>query len=205
MIAQGAADEALFLSGALALDLVNTEMIVRGKKRDVLSSPDALARWWEKARTQHPENAEVKGVGEPIAWNSELLDAVKMLRVTVRTLCTHVVEQHAVEVGDLEGLNSVLALGYPSLERTAQGNVRLVTRLGDEQKGQVLLPIALSALHLFTEYDWQRLHRCKNDRCILFFYDSTKSGTRHWCSLGCMNRFRSIQHYKVTKKQASLH
>jgi len=203
--AQGAANEALFLSGSLALDLVNTEMIVRGKKRDVLSSPEALARWWEEARKQHPDSAEVKGVGEPIAWNSELLDAVKMLRMTLRTLSTHLVEQHAVEEGDLELLNGVLALGYPSLERTAQGNVRLVTRLGDEQKGQVLLPIALSAVRLFTQFDWQRLHRCKNDRCILFFYDTTKSGTRHWCCPGCMNRFRSIQHYKVTKKPAPLH
>ncbi len=203
--AQGAANEALFLSGSLALDLVNTEMIVRGKKRDVLSSPDALARWWEEACKQHLDSAEVKGVGEPIAWNSELLDAVKTLRMAVRTLFTHVVEQHAVEEGELEVLNRVLARGYPFLERTAQGRVRLVTRSGDEQKGQVLLPIALSALHLFTESDWQRLHRCKNDRCILFFYDTTKSGTRHWCSPGCMNRFRSIHHYKATKKQASLH
>ena len=202
--AQVAANEALFLSGSLALDLVNTEMIVRGKKRDVLSSPDALARWWEEARKQHPDSVEVKGVVEPIAWNSELLDAVKTLRMTVRTLSTHVVELHAVEEGDLELLNGVLARGYPFLERTAQGNVRLVTRPGDEQKGQVLLPITLSASHLFTESDWQRLHRCKNDRCILFFYDTTKSGTRHWCSPGCMNRFRSIHHYKVTKKQAAL-
>ena len=30
------ASDALFLSGSLALDLVNTEMVVRGKKRDVL-------------------------------------------------------------------------------------------------------------------------------------------------------------------------
>jgi hypothetical protein len=34
----GRASDALFLSGSLALDLANTEMVVRGKKRDVLSS-----------------------------------------------------------------------------------------------------------------------------------------------------------------------
>jgi predicted RNA-binding Zn ribbon-like protein len=62
------------------------------------------------------------------------------------------------------------------------------------------VPIARSALHLFTEADWRRLHQCKHDRCIVFFYDTTKSGTRRWCSPGCMNRARSIQHYRLTRK-----
>jgi len=33
----------------------------------------------------------------------------------------------------------------------------------------VLLPLALSALHLFTQTEYHRLHHCKNERCILFF------------------------------------
>ena len=39
------ARESLSLHGALALDLINTEVVDRGKKRDLLSSPEALARW----------------------------------------------------------------------------------------------------------------------------------------------------------------
>ncbi|GAC1635145.1 MAG: hypothetical protein NVS4B11_37270 [Ktedonobacteraceae bacterium] len=123
-----------------------------------------------------------------------------MLRMALRTLSKHVVEWQTVEGKDLEPINDILALGYSSLERTEQGNVKSVIHLRDPEKGSVLFPIAISALQLFTESDWQRLHKCKNDRCTLFFYDTTKSGTRHWCSLGCMNRSRSIQHYQATKK-----
>jgi predicted RNA-binding Zn ribbon-like protein len=203
---RSSAKEALpSLRGALALDLINTEMLDRGKKRDVLSSPDALARWWEEVYRRYPQEGVGEGPGESVVWTSELLDAVLALRMVLRTLLTHVVEQHAVDEEDLKPINEILALGYSALERTGQGNVKAVMRLRDPEKGSVLIPIALSAVRLFTESDWRRLHQCKHDRCILFFYDTTKSGTRRWCSPGCMNRARSIHHYQLTKKEASLH
>src|SRR5262249_18777495 len=101
---------------------------------------------------------------------------------------------------DLMPVNAILALGYAVLERTGQGNVKAAMQLRDPEQGHVLVPIARSALRLFTEADWQRLHQCKHERCIVFFYDTTKSGTRRWCSPGCMNRARSIQHYQLTRK-----
>lgn len=190
--------------GSLSLSVVNTEALDRGKKRDVLSSPDALARWWGEACRQYPDECVIEGAGEPTAWTRELLDAVQALRMALRTLLTHVVERHAVEEEDLEPVNAILAMGYTSLERTAQGYVKEVIHLRDPEKGRIVFPIALSALRFFTEADWRRLHQCKNDRCIVFFLDATKSGTRRWCSPGCMNRARSIQHYQLTKKGASL-
>ena len=76
-----------------------------------------------------------------------------------------------------------------------------VYRPRDDDQGAVLLPIALSALYLFTQAEYHRLHHCKNERCILFFYDTTKSATRQWCSLECMNRARSLQHYRQVKEE----
>ena len=197
---QQAADEALFLSGSLALDLVNTELIIRGKRRDVLTSPDVLAAWWNEVSKQNPVTQPVVGE-KPIVWDTELLTAVKTIRANLRNLASHVVQEQHVDEETLEPLNEVLALGYPSMQRTEQGTIIQVMRLRDKKMGPVIFPVALSAFRLFTEADWQRIHKCKNDRCILYFYDNTKSGTRQWCSLGCMNRSRSIQYYKKTKKQ----
>jgi predicted RNA-binding Zn ribbon-like protein len=129
------------------------------------------------------------------------LEAVKRVRQTLRTVCTHLVEEQVVTIEDVEMLNQVLSLGYPSLQQTAQGTVIAVYRAHDQKKGSILLPFALSAFRLLTDGERQRLHKCKNERCILFFYDTTKSGTRQWCSLGCLNRSRSIHHYKQIKEQ----
>jgi predicted RNA-binding Zn ribbon-like protein len=195
--------EALALHGALALALTNTETVDRGKKRDALSSPEALARWWEETCERYPDECVIAKTDAPIVWADELLEAVKALRMALRALATHVVEQQRVEEEDLWPVNEVLALGYSVLERTEQGGVKALTRLRDPERGSLLMPIARSALQLFTASDWRRLHQCRHDRCIVFFYDTTKSGTRRWCSPGCMNRARSIQHYRMTKKAAA--
>jgi predicted RNA-binding Zn ribbon-like protein len=190
--------------GGLALDLINTEMLSRGKKHDELSTPAALAHWWGDACKQYPDECFVDGAREPTAWTSDMLDAVKALRTALRALLARVVEQHTVEENDLKHVNDILAQGYSALARTTQGGVRAVMHQRDPEKSSLLLPIALSALHLFADCDWQRLHQCKSDRCILFFYDTTKSGTRRWCSPGCMNRARSIHQYQLSKKERSL-
>src|SRR5512143_655504 len=86
----------VFLSGSLALDLLNTELVMRGRRVDVLSSPEALARWWAEARQQHPEGDMVKSQGEPVAWTPALLDAVIAFRKALRIVCRQVVERQAV-------------------------------------------------------------------------------------------------------------
>jgi predicted RNA-binding Zn ribbon-like protein len=195
--------EALSLRGALALALINTETIDRGKKRDALSSPKALARWWEETCERYYDECVIAETDAPIIWTDELLEAVKALRIALRAVATHVAEQQSVEEEDLAPVNEILALGYSALESTERGGVKAVVRLRDPEGGSILLPIAWSAILLFTALDWRRLHQCRHDRCIVFFYDTTKSGTRCWCSPDCMNRARSIQHYRLTKKAAA--
>ena len=41
------------------------------------------------------------------------------------------------------------------------------------------------------------------DAFCTFITHTTKSATRRWCSLGCMNRARSAQHYREIKKTSS--
>jgi predicted RNA-binding Zn ribbon-like protein len=191
------------LPGTLALAAINTQVIERGKRCDLLWSSEALAHWWAEICHQYPDQCFVAGAAEPIAWTEELLKEVKELRSTLRIILTHMIEGQVVAQEDLRPVNAILALGYSALETTGQGTVKTVLHLRDPERGRVLVPIARSALLLFTEADGRRLHQCASDRCILFFYDTTKSGTRRWCSPGCLNRARSIHHYQLTKKAAA--
>jgi predicted RNA-binding Zn ribbon-like protein len=192
-----------FLSGVLALDLVNTEVIVRGRNYDLLSSPDEVARWWQQAVIHHPDMQKVKAETQTSTWNPSIVESIKQLRKAIRTLSTDLVEQQPLNREALAILNSILAMGYPALEIHSEEMVPIY-RTRQPEPGVILLPIALSALQLFTKAEKHRLHKCKNNRCILFFYDNTKSATRHWCSLECMNRARSLQHYQLIKESRSL-
>ncbi len=191
----------LFLSGVLALDLVNTEVVVRGKCYDLFATPEDVADWWQQALTHYPDREQVKANMEAIVWNTQLLERIKQVRAAIRMLCTNLVEQQPLNGEALTTLNSILAMGCPALETAPRREMILVYHTREGDQGAVFLPIALSTLHLFTQAEKHRLHQCKNERCILFFYDTTKSATRQWCSLDCMNRARSLQHYRHVKEE----
>ncbi len=134
-------------------------------------------------------------------WSLPLLEKIKRTRTAIRTLCTNVVEQQPYDLEAIATLNAILAMGYAALNVVSEQEVMAVYHTREANQRTILLPIALSALHVFTQTEKHRLHQCKNERCILFFYDSTKSATRQWCSLECMNRARSLQHYRQMKEE----
>jgi len=98
----------LFLSGVLALDLVNTEIIVRGRRYDLFSSPEDVARWWQEAVTHHPDGVKVKDETQAIVWGLPLQERIKGVRTAIRTLCTDLVEQQPLDQVALTVLNAVL-------------------------------------------------------------------------------------------------
>jgi len=185
-----------FLSGALALDLVNTEVIVRGSRYDLLCAPGDVANGGQEVLTHYPDRENVQQETQAIAWSLPFLEKIKRLRSAIRTLCTNLVEQQPLDQVALSVFNEILAMGYPALDFVPGGDLIPIYRAREASQGPILLTIALSAFHLLTRAEKHRLHKCKNDRCILFFYDTSKGGARQWCSLGCMNRSRSIHHYR---------
>ena len=190
-----------FCGENLALDLVNTEIIKRRKQLDLLSTPLDVALWWQMACQHHDvyDNVYPETAGE-VVYNSDLLQNLTTLRTALRALFSALVEKKAPDQADVNVLNEVLRTGYSALNTTDQGLLFSIYRTTDIHKGPVLLPIALSALRIIETGDHQRLHHCENEHCILFFYDTTRSATRRWCSFGCMDRARSAQRYQQAKE-----
>src|SRR6187399_2934541 len=48
-------DTFVFVGEVLALDLVNTEVVVRGKPRDLLATPEDVGQWWRAAQRYYPD------------------------------------------------------------------------------------------------------------------------------------------------------
>jgi predicted RNA-binding Zn ribbon-like protein len=179
-----------FVGEALPLDLVNTEQVVRGKPVDLLANADDLAAWWRAADGRYPATLD------PLIDAAALLPAALALRAGLRRVCEAAAGGDPPAEADLEEINRVLRGGYLALEPDPAGIVRVVTHHAGDSAAALLHPIAGAAVALLTERDLSRLHRCGNERCVLLFYDTTKSGTRRWCSLGCMNRARSLRRYR---------
>ena len=63
-----------FVGDALALDLVNTEVMARGQRRDLLAAPGAATRWWRAAQAHHDDRAvALADSGSPYLADDALL------------------------------------------------------------------------------------------------------------------------------------
>ncbi|MBA3871252.1 MAG: ABATE domain-containing protein [Anaerolineae bacterium] len=185
----------MFVGDALALDLINTVKIVRGQIIDTLQTPDDLAQWWSLAHEHHPQIEVVSGDIKPFDENT--LATIKSVRDHLHDLFLSVIEGQQPDADDLPALNWALGSGHPTLVWQEGGRIEYSST---EPAAKILLPAALSALRLLTQADLSRLHKCQSNQCILLFYDTTKSGTRHWCSTACMDRDRSRRRYSASKQ-----
>jgi predicted RNA-binding Zn ribbon-like protein len=190
----------VFFGDVLALDLVNTEVILRGKPRDLLATPEDVVQWWHAAQQHYPDMDVVEASGVA-GVDSVALVALKGLRTALRGIFGALADGTTPASANIDVLNSVLRTGTHAVMLTVSGAVQPVYQ-AQPGAASMLFAIALSALRLARDGELQRLHRCSNDRCVLLFYDTTKSATRRWCSVSCMDRARSAKRYLVTKQRS---
>jgi predicted RNA-binding Zn ribbon-like protein len=77
----------------------------------------------------------------------------------------------------------------------------------DEQRlDQVLWPVARSAVELLTTGDPRRIKVCENPYgCGWLFYDSSKNGSRRWCSMeGCGSQVKMRRQYAKRRASAAV-
>lgn len=165
------------LGEPLALDLLNTRYISADGPQDLLTDVAGLRQWLADNTLDLPaDEATLKAV---ISARQAILRAVKGETV--------------------EDLNAVLDHGRIR---------RLLTADGPATEPDVAhpewLPAWLAAdnlLHLLATAP-DRIKQCAHPHCVLFFYDTSKNGTRRWHSMTtCGNRAKATRHY-ARKTQA---
>jgi predicted RNA-binding Zn ribbon-like protein len=190
----------LFIGGNLALNLVNTwrNRPIPGSRQnvhrlDLLWDLSRAELWWRKACVQHGLTGY-----EEFGWSEESFEILLALRAELRSLFEGIIAKRA-DLPRMPVLNSTLARGS-FVVRTEGASVSR-EYVSHDDRPDALLAIALAAAELLATGDLSRLHDCRSDRCLALFYDSTKSGTRHWCRPECMNRARARENYWRSKER----
>ena len=184
-------DGFLFLGNQLALDFLNTRPVQNGEAAELLPDFNTLLRWLHAAGLLSSREA----THIELEWGQsrdarQTVAEARALREVLRK-----------EVLAWEGGGSIHHSTVAELNRLmAEHPMR--TRLkgnGDERSPELYFtvrkpydlfaPLAQSAAMLFTSVDRTRVRKC--GKCVLHFLDTSKKGTRQWCSMQlCGNRLK---------------
>jgi predicted RNA-binding Zn ribbon-like protein len=167
-----------FDSGSIAFDFAYTGAL---GERELIPDADSLADWLS-ARF---------GAVEARARDVQPADAL-MLRGAIARLATisaHSTEDAVAEPADIDVIN--LFAATPDIPPALPGGSRQAGRTRASAR-QALATIAREAVAVFGA---ARVRECGADDCSMIYVDTSRSGTRRWCSMQrCGNRAKVRAH-----------
>ena len=184
-------DGFVFLGNQLALDFLNTRPVLNGEFVELLPDFTALLCWFQAAELLSARDvANLQQRWGESAQARRTVEAMRELREKLRKEILYWKRSGTVHHSTVEELNRLMA-DHPMRIRLRASGSSSSTELWFEprQPGDLFAPLAHGAATLFAAVNRNRVRKC--DHCVLQFHDTSKKGTRRWCSMHlCGNRFK---------------
>jgi predicted RNA-binding Zn ribbon-like protein len=197
-------DGFLFLGNHLALDFLNTRPVQNGEPLELLPDFSALLRWFQAAGLLSPrEAANLERQWGQSGRARQTLEAMRALRERLRKEILAWESGAAVHHSTVDELDRLMA-EHPVRTRLKANGKDLSSELYFEphHPEDLFAPVVHSAAMLFASTDRNRVRKC--DRCLLHFHDTSKKGTRRWCSMQlCGNRLK-VAAYAARQRAANV-
>ncbi|HUK29769.1 MAG TPA: CGNR zinc finger domain-containing protein [Candidatus Acidoferrum sp.] len=143
------------------------------------------------------------------AESAEFLEKARVLSGALRIVFEARAAGEEIQADWVEAINEILTFteGHDRLEPVADREVdqaewRLALHARAEGLEWLLTAIARNGAELIAEGPRAPIRKCANPNCGLFFYDDSRTGKRHWCSMArCGNRAKVAAHYRREKNK----
>jgi predicted RNA-binding Zn ribbon-like protein len=181
----------LFVGNQLALDFLNTRPVQDGEPLELLPDFKALLRWFQAADLLTAR--QVANLQERWGKSDRARRTLKEARELRERLRKQVLAWElggAVHRSTVDELNRLM-VDHPMRTRLKATRNALSKELwfDPRQPEDLFAPLAHSAATLFAEASRDRVRKC--GQCVLHFHDTSKKGTRRWCSMRlCGNRLK---------------
>jgi predicted RNA-binding Zn ribbon-like protein len=194
-------DGFLFVGNQLVLDFLNTRPVQNGEPSELLPDFNAILRWFQAADLLSPrEVGNLLGQSGRSATAQSTMEAMRQLREKLRREILAWERSGSVQHSTLDELNKLMA-EHPMRTRLRTNGKLCSTELWFEPREpeDLFAPLAYSAATLFATVDRKRVRKCA--QCVLHFHDTSKKGTRRWCSMQlCGNRLK-VAAYAARRRQ----
>lgn len=157
----------------LPLDLLNTTWMADDGLQDLLADEAGMRSWLDEHGFDAPSDAAARR-------------ALRETREAMRALL--------LDRGSYEAVNAVLARGGRRPVVAADG---MTFEVSAAAAWRVPWTCAAALVALLEERG-DRIRGCANPECVLWFLDTSRPGTRRWCSMAsCGNRDKAYRHGRV--------
>jgi predicted RNA-binding Zn ribbon-like protein len=184
-------DGFLFVGNQLVLDFLNTRPVQNGEPAELLPDFSALLRWFQAADLL--SSGEVGSLQRQWGGSTSAkstAEAMRQLREKLRKEILAWERSGSIQHSTLDEVNKLMAEHPMRTRLRANGNSRSTELWFEPRKPEDLFaPLAHNAATLFATVDHKRVRKCA--RCVLHFRDTSRKGTRRWCSMPlCGNRLK---------------
>ena len=193
-------DGFLFVGNRPILDLLNTKPVLAEGPTELLPDVRALERWLIASGTVSSvkDKAALRGwrdSAEAEAFLKELIAFRERLREAVLRIESGMQPSEAF----LSGLNSLL-LQHPRHTSLRRRDGKLVrdTLFEFRRPADLWAPIADATADLLVETDSSRIRKCES--CVVHFLDTSKKGSRRWCSMNICGNKLKVAAYQRRKR-----
>ncbi|MFD5322972.1 CGNR zinc finger domain-containing protein [Streptomyces sp. NPDC127092] len=165
----------------VSLDLLNTRWMADGVRQDLLTDTDGLAVWLAANGLEGRFTADAATLRHTLAARDALAALV----------------DRPGDAGATAAVDAVLGHGRIRATLTTEGPGE-EAEFADPAHGPGWIA-ARDYLDLLRANP-ERIRACAHEACILHFFDTSRNGTRRWCSMAlCGNRAKASRHYARTK------
>lgn len=195
-----------FVGGHLAIDFVNTGAHQGADSVERLVDFGDLVAWLSEAGVLPLETAQTLRTDNMGTREARrVLNEARAFRATLGQLLERGYAHRTIGpsiVGHINGLLNECQCRRHIVPRDGGFAITVLHRF--QRPADLLMPLANAAADVLASLDLSMIKRCKNDECMLFFYDTSKNHSRAWCSMQiCGNRKKAAAHYRRLKAFAS--
>ncbi|WP_051978781.1 CGNR zinc finger domain-containing protein [Edaphobacter aggregans] len=195
-------DGFLFVANKPILDLLNTKPVLADGPTELLPDVRALERWLIASGTVTSAKAKAtvrswRNSTEAAAFLEQLIAFREKLREAVLRIESGSTPSDAF----ITEVNSLcLRYPFPALLHKRDGKVIRETTFELRKPTDLWAPIVDATADLLAETESSRIRKCES--CVVHFFDTSKKGSRRWCSMNiCGNKLKvaAYQRRKRTK------
>lgn len=193
-------DGFLFVGNSPILDFLNTKPVLADGPRELLTDTYALERWLiasgtvtslrAKARLRSWRNAAITAafLKDLVAFREKLREAVLRMESGLPPSDVFIAE-----------LNRRL-LQHPLQTSLRKKDGKVVKEVVFEpcKPDDFWAPILAAASDLLLETEVSRIRKCES--CVLHFFDTSKKGSRRWCSMNICGNKLKVAAYQRRKR-----